>query len=168
MTGVLAAGAEAAGAVGLVVENGAFVIEGGCSVLGLDPAPVSLDAFAERLAPGDRGVLDRVRSGEACDTRLRLIGADGKVRYARLIGRGEGGAWRGLLVPAGASPEGGIERIDLETALKAAVQTGEVTAFHQPLVDLQTRRLAGFEALARWLRPDGDVMGPDEFLPLAA
>jgi diguanylate cyclase (GGDEF)-like protein/PAS domain S-box-containing protein len=55
-------------------------------------------------------------------------------------------------------------RSDLEAALRAAVDRGEFQVLFQPIVRLATGRLAGFEALLRWQRPDG-VWAPEEFLP---
>ncbi|RMF12983.1 MAG: bifunctional diguanylate cyclase/phosphodiesterase, partial [Candidatus Dadabacteria bacterium] len=55
----------------------------------------------------------------------------------------------------------------LESALREAIQRSEIRAWLQPIVDLQTGKLAGFESLARWHRPDGRVVSPAEFIPLA-
>ena len=52
--------------------------------------------------------------------------------------------------------------VDLERALEA----GEIRAWFQPEVDLHTGALVAFEALARWVRPDGVVM-PASFTALA-
>jgi diguanylate cyclase (GGDEF)-like protein len=57
-----------------------------------------------------------------------------------------------------------LARRDLEAALRGAVDRGEFQVLFQPIVRLATGRLAGFEALLRWMRPDR-VWGPDEFLP---
>ena len=55
------------------------------------------------------------------------------------------------------------ERGDLEAALRTAVDRGEFQLLFQPIVRLGTGRLAGFEALLRWRRPDR-LWGPEEFL----
>ncbi|MEQ8404446.1 MAG: EAL domain-containing protein [Oceanicaulis sp.] len=164
------AAAGAAGALALSCERdtGALTLAGDPARFGLPDALATVQGLADQIAPGDRRALDAVRAGAAVDARLRLIGTDGQVRYARLIGAAEAGCWRGLLLPAGAGPGGGRARVDLETELDEALSAGDIIAFHQPIVSLDTRRLAGFEALARWVREDGDVMAPDEFLPLAA
>ena len=48
-----------------------------------------------------------------------------------------------------------------------AIENGEFTPHFQPLVDLRTGDLYGFELLARWLRPERGWIPPDEFIPLA-
>ena len=163
------AAARAAGALALSCgPDGRLTLTGDAGRFHLPDPCADLAAFCQAAAPGDRTLLDALPALAHLDTRLRLIGSDGAVRYARLVGSGVDGVWRGLLVPAGAGPSGGIARLDLEAALDEALNTGEVIAYHQPIVALETRRLAGFEALARWVRPDGDVLAPDDFLPLAA
>ena len=39
--------------------------------------------------------------------------------------------------------------------------------FYQPLIDLRTRQVAGFEALLRWRHPTRGLVSPDQFIPLA-
>lgn len=51
--------------------------------------------------------------------------------------------------------------------LAHAVRNGEIECHFQPLVCLAEGRTAGFEALARWQRPDEGLVPPDEFIPLA-
>jgi PAS domain S-box-containing protein len=48
-----------------------------------------------------------------------------------------------------------------------AIENGEFTPHFQPLVDLRTGGLYGFELLARWFRPKQGWIPPDEFIPLA-
>ena len=55
----------------------------------------------------------------------------------------------------------------LRPAFGQALRSGSVTPHFQPLVDLETGRIRAFEALARWTH-DGQVTGPDVFLPVAA
>ena len=57
--------------------------------------------------------------------------------------------------------------LSLETRLRRALDNDELTLFYQPVLDLASDRLVGFEALLRWrLRPERYLL-PDRFLPLA-
>ncbi|WP_231874591.1 EAL domain-containing protein [Azoarcus sp. KH32C] len=60
-----------------------------------------------------------------------------------------------------------VALLEMETKLRQAVAGGEeFRVFYQPIVSLQTGRLAGFEALVRMRRPDGTLVPPSEFIPL--
>ncbi|MFN8066731.1 MAG: EAL domain-containing protein [Vicinamibacterales bacterium] len=59
-----------------------------------------------------------------------------------------------------------IERMHLDTALRLAVERREFIPFFQPLVDLRSGKLYGFEALIRWQRPERGIVPPGDFIPL--
>jgi EAL domain-containing protein (putative c-di-GMP-specific phosphodiesterase class I) len=163
--------ARAAGALAVEVRGDALRLEGDAARHGLAAVQASqrLADLAACAAPGDRTTLSALSDPARIDARVRLIGDDGRLRYVRLIGGPEeGGVWRGLILPAGASPDGGLAALDLETGLRQALNDGAVIAHHQPVIALADRRLAGFEALARWERPDGSALGPDVFMGVAA
>lgn len=58
-------------------------------------------------------------------------------------------------------------RLDTERALRVAIDNGEIQLAYQPIVDLRTGSLAGFEGLARWLHPERGIVSPGEFIPVA-
>ncbi len=58
-------------------------------------------------------------------------------------------------------------RLDHEEALREALSDGQIVAYLQPQVDLQTGRIVGAEALARWNHPDRGVLIAADFVPLA-
>lgn len=58
-------------------------------------------------------------------------------------------------------------RLTLENQLRRALTRDEFTVYFQPKVNLVTGMITGMEALARWIRFDGEVTNPDEFIPLA-
>ena len=53
------------------------------------------------------------------------------------------------------------------TQLRRGLDRGEIVPYYQPIVELTTGHVVGFEALARWLHPERGLLGPDQFLPLA-
>ena len=63
--------------------------------------------------------------------------------------------------------EAAIEAIRLEADLKNGIDRGEFVCFYQPIVDLETRVTAGFEALVRWEHPKRGLLSPYHFIDLA-
>lgn len=59
------------------------------------------------------------------------------------------------------------EREELERELRSAILAKEVRPFFQPLVDLKTKNVVGFEALARWHHKKLGYIPPDRFIPVA-
>ncbi len=59
------------------------------------------------------------------------------------------------------------ERLKMETDLTKAVENGEFVPFYQPIIDLRTGRINGFEALIRWQHPVEGIVPPGAFIPLA-
>lgn len=60
-----------------------------------------------------------------------------------------------------------LTTLRLEVALRQAVEREEFELHYQPIVDLPSRKLAGFEALARWRHPRRGLVSPAEFIPVA-
>lgn len=58
-------------------------------------------------------------------------------------------------------------KFDMEAELRQAIDNGEITTFFQPQINLKHGHLAGAEALARWIRPDGTIVSPVDFIPLS-
>jgi len=59
-----------------------------------------------------------------------------------------------------------VKRMTVETALRRALEQGEFRVFYQPIMSLQTGKIAGFEALTRWQRPEG-ILAPIDFIAVA-
>lgn len=59
------------------------------------------------------------------------------------------------------------ERDLIERGLRAAISDGLVLPYYQPLIDLRTKQVVGFEALARWTHPTLGDVPPDRFIPIA-
>ncbi|MCR5074601.1 MAG: EAL domain-containing protein [Ruminococcus sp.] len=60
-----------------------------------------------------------------------------------------------------------IGNTELEKSLALAIDNNELQLFYQPKIDLKTGKIIGVEALIRWIKPDGTVIKPDAFVPIA-
>ncbi len=60
-----------------------------------------------------------------------------------------------------------LTTLRLEVALRQAVEREEFELHYQPIVDLETGALMGFEALTRWRHPRRGIVSPGEFIPVA-
>ncbi|MCU1595168.1 MAG: diguanylate cyclase/phosphodiesterase with sensor(s) [Frankiales bacterium] len=58
-------------------------------------------------------------------------------------------------------------RLDTEMQLRRAITEEQLRLHYQPLIDLRTGHLVGFEALVRWLHPTRGLVPPAEFIPIA-
>ena len=58
-------------------------------------------------------------------------------------------------------------RRKIELDLRAAIQNDGLRPYYQPLIDLATGRITGFEALVRWPHPERGMISPAEFIPVA-
>jgi diguanylate cyclase (GGDEF)-like protein/PAS domain S-box-containing protein len=63
--------------------------------------------------------------------------------------------------------ETGVQALRTAGELRRGIERGEIVPYYQPIVDLESGRVVGYEVLARWLHPDRGLLGPGEFLPLA-
>lgn len=60
-----------------------------------------------------------------------------------------------------------LDRMQLVDDLRGVVENKELTLYYQPIIDLNTQQLTGFEALVRWNHPTRGLIYPMEFIPLA-
>ena len=63
--------------------------------------------------------------------------------------------------------ETGVQALRTAGELRRGIERGEIVPYFQPIVDLESGRVVGYEVLSRWLHPDRGMLGPGEFLPLA-
>ncbi|SOC49304.1 diguanylate cyclase (GGDEF) domain-containing protein [Blastococcus aggregatus] len=59
------------------------------------------------------------------------------------------------------------QRAELEAAIAAGLVNGEMQVAYQPVIDVASDRIIGYEALIRWERPGIGLVPPDEFIPVA-
>ncbi|MFI6070161.1 putative bifunctional diguanylate cyclase/phosphodiesterase [Actinoplanes sp. NPDC051343] len=98
------------------------------------------------IADGDTGDLYR-----RAEIALRAAMADG-----------------GGVVRYGSSLERQLtRRAVLAAELRRALTAGEFHLLYQPIVELPHGRMSGVESLVRWTRPDGQVVSPADFIPIA-
>lgn len=127
-------------------------------ILGALRDPITVDEH-EVFVTGSIGVAVSVPQRTRPDGLLRnadlaMYGAkrDGKARYVMFDQGMEGTA---------------LERLELETDLRRALERGEFRVYYQPIVSLSDRRITEFEALLRWQRPGHGLVPPARFIPQA-
>ena len=59
------------------------------------------------------------------------------------------------------------DRLKLEEDIRRGIRNGEFVPYFQPLIDLATQDIVGFEALARWCSPDGSMLEAENFIEAA-
>ncbi len=60
-----------------------------------------------------------------------------------------------------------VIRSKLENDLRLAVSNNNFEVYYQPQVNLKTNKLIGMEALVRWIKSDGSIIMPSDFIPIA-
>lgn len=98
---------------------------------------------------------------DGTDSHLLLKNADMALYRAKADGRG---AYRYFEAEMDARMQ---LRRALESDLRKATTMGEFELFYQPIVDISTENIIGFEALLRWNHPERGMVQPNDFIPLA-
>jgi diguanylate cyclase (GGDEF)-like protein len=100
------------------------------------------------LGETDTSAEHLLRNADMAMYEAKALGKDQCVQYRRSLGRSR------------------VQRLELVESLRAAVADGDLRLSYQPVVQLDTGRIVGVEALARW-RYDGADVAPDVFIPAA-
>ena len=90
-----------------------------------------------------------------------LRGADSAMSAAKRLGRA-----RCVLFETHMQANA-LQQLDMELELRQAIEREELRLFYQPIINLQTRQLVGFESLIRWPRDNRPWISPAQFIPLA-
>lgn len=121
---------------------------------------ISRDEFIRRLRSSDEimQAIMRVLMTRYRDTLTRSVmiaGEDSELPTAEETERHyleEAGTLKGLLI---------------EQEFKAAMSNGQLFLNYQPIINLQTGKITGFESLMRWNHPERGFVSPAEFIPMA-
>ncbi len=60
-----------------------------------------------------------------------------------------------------------VNQSEMEKELQNAIDKRHLQLYYQPKVDLKTEKIMGAEALIRWIKPDGKMVSPNVFIPIA-
>ena len=125
-----------------------------------------LDALAEPIAlAGDEVFVTAsigiaiARDGDTPETLLR--DADAAMYRAKNCGRARSAVFE-------PDDQGSaVEALRTGTDLHRALEREELVVYYQPITNLRTGRVIGFEALIRWDHPERGLLAPADFIPLA-
>jgi len=68
---------------------------------------------------------------------------------------------------AGDMHQRAVSSLQIETDLRRALERREIVPYYQPIINLESGGIVGFEALARWRHPGLGLLTPDLFIPVA-
>jgi len=119
------------------------------------------DRAADRAADAAEGPLGEAAPGEHSGRLDALLEAQAALQAAKASGRDRVARYPGDVEVARR------RRLDLERRLRAALAAGSLDMHAQPLVDLRSGRVVGFESLARWTDAVLGPVSPAEFVPVA-
>jgi diguanylate cyclase (GGDEF)-like protein/PAS domain S-box-containing protein len=130
----------------------------GRKLLDIVAAPLALDG-QEVVVTACIGVALFPRDGEQAN--LLLKNADAAMHRAKELGRNS------VQFYAPAMNARMLERLELESGLRRAIERQEFLLHYQPKVELVHGRVVGVEALIRWRHPTLGMVSPGDFIPLA-
>ena len=122
-----------------------------------DPAEV---AGVPLIVTGSLGYAVASEGGQTTSEEL-LRDADTAMYRAKAAGRNQIARY----LPSMRAAD--LSRAQIESDLRRAVARGEFVVHYQPVVQLNTRRVVGLEALVRWDHPTRGRLQPDDFVAIA-
>jgi diguanylate cyclase (GGDEF)-like protein/PAS domain S-box-containing protein len=124
------------------------------------------EQLAQPFALGDAEVYVSASTGisvfpaDAQDGPTLVSNAEAAMHESKALGPG------GYAISSASAVES-MTKLSFVTRLRRAVELRHWMLHYQPIVDLATGGMVGVEALLRWRDPDGEVIPPNEFIPLA-
>ena len=115
--------------------------------------PIDADQFAERLA--------------AADPIVRALLMSQLARYRSALATLSGDQSRNIHASEQPGDIGAFNKIRLESELRAALERKELEVRLQPVEEIVSGHIAGYEALVRWQHPERGAVSPAEFIRLA-
>lgn len=167
----LVAAADAIGATAARVSGDEFVVFDATpqsSQEALDNARAVHLAFQQSLTTTSGELFVKASCGVATMEPGAPTTSDDLFRWADIAMYRAKSAGRNRVVLYEATMQDRVSsRMDIENALHGALARNELHLYHQPIIEIGTGRVTGFEALLRWRRPDGTIVSPNEFIPIA-
>ncbi len=118
-------------------------------------------ALGERMAYIGASMGIAVYPDDGMDSETLLKNADIAMYHAKKMGKGHYQFFHeSMAIKA-------KKRLEIETHMYNAVANNELRLYYQPVVDINTGRLIGAEALLRWQNPHLGFLPPNDFIPLA-
>jgi len=131
-------------------------------------AEVLRAAVSQPIAVGEAPIFITTSVGVAMAPSKRSVSAEELLRRADIANhRAKADGANRVAVFDDSMQDNVAKRMDIEHALHGAIGRQEMRLYHQPIVDIATGRVSGFEALIRWQRSDGTIMSPVTFIPVA-
>jgi diguanylate cyclase (GGDEF)-like protein len=126
-----------------------------------------LKAFDEPFFVGGRSIALHASIGIALEGQAPLA-AEELVRNAdTAMHHGKASGKQRMTVFDERMHRDAVERLDLEAEMRKALDRGQFLLHYQPIMRLDTRELAGVEALVRWAHPSRGTLAAANFMPLA-
>jgi len=122
-------------------------------------APFTLSTGHEVFSSASIGIVNSSAGYKHPEELLR--DADTAMYEAKAAGRGQ------FVVFDPAMRQRAMHVLSVESGLRHAVDASQLVAHYQPIVDLESRRILGFEALVRWNHPTRGLLAPGEFISIA-
>ena len=99
--------------------------------------------------------------GDAANAEELIRSADTAMYRAKGAGRGRHEVFEATMHARA------VRMLEMETDLRRALERDELRLHYQPIIDLASGKINGFEALVRWQNPQRGLVSPADFIPLA-